>query len=364
MRILDKYTTKYFLAPFFYCLITFVFLYIIIDLFGHLDEILKQNISIFILYEYYLSMTPIIIMQTAPVASLISIIYVLGIMNKYGETTAMRAVGISISRILLPFIYIGLGISLFIFILSEKIIPQSMKHAQSIKENYIEKNEKNKPETKKTITSIAFYGRNNRLIFIDTLDLSSKTIRGITILQQDKKNNVSSKINIEKGRWINNRWVFSNLLIYKLDSKGMVLTNPVFFKEKSLDIEKPKDLMSKGTNYEYMSFKDLSNYVNNFPASSSKIITALRVELHKKISLPFTSLVVILLGAGFAIRIKRKTKATALMGVGLSILIGFLYYVVMATCLALGKSGFLPPFISAHLANIVFAGIGISLIKN
>jgi lipopolysaccharide export system permease protein len=364
MRILDKYIAKYFILPLLYCLLTFIILYVIIDLFGRLDEILKQNINLGILWDYYLSMIPLIIIQTTPVASLISTIYVLGALNKYGEITAMRSAGISIYRILMPFIYIGFAITILIFGVSEKILPQSMRKAESIKENSMENADRNKTFNKKAISNIALYGKNNRLIFIDNFDTFSKIATGITILEQDKKDNVSLKINAHEARWIDGKWLFSNILTYKLDDKGMVIGSPEFFQEKIIPMEKPKDLISKGTNYDYMSFYDLSNYIKNFSGASPKLITRLRVDLYQKISFPFTSLIVILIGSGFALRMRQRGKATALLGIGMSIAIGFIYYAFMASCIAFGKSGSLPPFISAHLANILFGFVGIILIRN
>ncbi len=364
MRILDKYIAKYFVMPLLYCLMVFIVLYVIIDLFGRLDEILRQNIHIPILLEYYMSMMPLIIIQTAPVASLISTIYVLGALNKYGEITAMRSAGISIHRILLPFIYIGLAMTVLIFAVSEKILPEAMKKAESLQENYMDKVNKNKLVNKKMISNIAIYGKNNRLIFIDNFDPSSKTAAGITILQQDKKDNVSLKINAHQAKWQDEKWFFSNILMYKLDDKGAVVGSPEFFQEKVINMEKPKDLISKGANYEYMNFHDLRNYIKNFSETSPKLITRLRVDLHQKISLPFASLVVILLGAGFALKIKQRGKASALLGIGMSIVLGFIYYAFMASCIALGKSGILPVVLSAHLANVLFGSIGIILIKN
>jgi len=342
----------------------FIVLYIIIDLFGRLDEILKQSINLRILGEYYFSMIPLIIIQTVPVASLISTIYVLGALNKYGEITAMRAAGISIRRILMPFIYIGFAITILVFGISEKILPQSMRTAESIKENSIDNIGKSKTVNKRMIPNIALYGKNNRLIFIDSFDPSSKTAMGITILEQDKKDNVSLKINAHEAKWVDGKWLFSSILMYKLDDKGTVIDSPEFFQEKIISMEKPKDLVSKGTNYEYMSFRDLLNYIKNFSETSPKLITRLRVDLHQKTSLPFISLVVILIGAGFALKISQRGKATALLGIGMSIVIGFIYYAFMASCIALGKSGALPAFLSAHLANIIFGLIGIILIRN
>ena len=344
----------------------FIILYIIIDLFGRLDEILKQNIHIPILLEYYLSMIPLIIIQTSPVASLISTIYVLGTLNKYGEITAMRSAGISIHRILMPFIYIGFAITILIFGVSEKVLPQSMRKAESIKENFIENtaNSKGRTQASSAISNIALYGRDNRLIFIDNFDVSSKIAQGITILEQDKKDNVSLKINAHEAKWTGGKWLFSNILTYQLDDKGKVIGSPKFFQKKIIAMENPKDLVAKGANYEYMGFYDLSNYIKNFSETSPKLIARLRVDLHQKISIPFMSLIVILIGAGFALRVKQRGRATALLGIGISIVIGFVYYAFMASFIAFGKSGSLPAFLSAHLANILFGLIGIILIRN
>jgi len=364
MRILDRYIIKNFLLPFFYCLSLFIFLYIIIDLFGHLDEILKHKVPVLILQEYYLSMIPFIILHTTPIASLISTIYVISAMNRHDEITAMRAAGINIFRILTPFICIGIAISISVFAISEKILPISMKNAHAIKENYIEKEKHDKTRNKKTINNIAMYDKGNRLIFIESYDMHTSTAKGITILKQDKTGSVGEKMNAREGRWTGVSWELSNLLVYKLDNIGRIEGNPLFFETKNIDMESPKELISKGTNYEFMSFKDLSNYINNFSGASPEIINKLRVDLHQKISLPFTSLVIILIGSAFAIKVRQRGKTAAIAGIGMGIVLGFIYYALMATFIALGKGGILAPFLSAHLANILFGFIGLVLIRN
>ncbi len=296
MRILDKYIIKNFLAPFFYCLALFIFLYIIIDLFGHLDEILKHSVPILILQEYYLSMIPFIVMHTTPIAALISTIYLISTMNKYDEITAMRASGINISRILTPLVSIGLGISILMFLVSERLLPVAMKNVRSIKENYIEKGKQGKTKIKKEINNIALYGKNDKLIFIQSYEIGANIARGVTILQQDRDRNVIAKMSAREGKWTGTGWVFSDILVYELDEKGMVKGNPLFFEHKDIEMEDPKELISKGTDYEFMGFKDLSEYIRNFSNSSPDIIQRLSVDLHQKISSPFTSLVVILIG--------------------------------------------------------------------
>lgn len=364
MRILDKYIIKNFVASFLYCLFLFIFLYMIIDLFGHLDEILKNRIPLLILEEYYLSMIPFIIMHSVPVASLISTIYVISTMNKNDEITAMRASGISVGRILTPLVCLGIGISIMVFAISEKILPMAMKNSQYIKEKYIEKNLRDKNAGRKTIYHIALYGKKDRLIFIKSYDGNNNSASDITILQQDKNGSVVSKTDAREGKWTGNGWDFFNILIYNLDNDGSVAGSPLFFERKEFDIESPQELIAKGTNYEFMSFRDLLNYINNFSNVSPHIIKKLRVDLNQKISMPFTSLVLIFIGAAFALKIRRRGKTAAMMGMGISIVIGFVYYALMATFIALGKGGLLPAFWSAHLANIIFGSVGIMLIRN
>ncbi len=364
MRILDKYIIKNFIGPFFYCLTLFIFLYIIIDLFGHLDEILKHGIPILILQEYYLSMIPFIVINTAPIASLISSIYVISTMSKYDEITAMRAAGINIFRVLQPFIYIGIAISIGVFLVSEKIMPISMKNVQYIKESYIEKKGESKDRGSRIINNIALYGKDNRLIFIESYFEDKNIAKGITLLKQDMDGHVTEKTNAQEGKWSDNGWEFSNILIYKLNEDGTMKGNPLFFESRAFNMEPPEELIKKGTNYEFMSFKDLSKYIENFSNASPLIINRLRVDLHQKIGFPFTSLVIILIGTAFAMKIKKRGKTVAIMGMGMGIVIGFLYYALMATCIALGKGGILPAYLSAHLANIVFGSVGIILIRN
>jgi len=302
-------------------------------------------------------------MHTSPVAGLISSIYIISAMNKHDEIIAMRAAGMHIFRVLMPFIYIGIVISIISFGISENFLPNAMKNVSSIKENYIEKERRLKRKIP-LIYNIALYGKNNRLIFIETYDKKKRLATGITLLHQDKNGNVIAKTNAQEGTWIGTGWEFVNILRYKLDRKGMVMGRPLFFEKKNINMEPPKELISKGTNYEFMSFKNLSSYIDNFKNTSPDIIRRLRVDLHQKVSFPFMNLVLILIGAASSLKIKHRGKKSALMGMGMSVVIGFLYYALMATSIALGKGGILPPIASAHLANIIFGAIGLALIKN
>ena len=101
-----------------------------------------------------------------------------------------------------------------------------------------------------------------------------------------------------------------------------------------------------------MSYQDLRKYIVNFGGAGERMIRGLLVELHYKIALPLISLIIILIGAPFAMI---TTRGGVLIGIGMSIGIGLLYYAFIAISLAFGKAGILPPFLAAWLGNLVFA---------
>ena len=100
MRILDRYIIKPIFFAILSCILLFCFLYIIVDIFGHLDEIIRQKISLSLLIDYYLAYIPFIFTQITPIACLLSTLYVLGNLCRHNEIIAMRSAGISTFKII------------------------------------------------------------------------------------------------------------------------------------------------------------------------------------------------------------------------------------------------------------------------
>ena len=155
MKIIDRYITKEFLLPFFFCLLVFTTLYIVIDLFSRLEDIMQRHVEVSILLQYYLAFLPIIFVRTAPVAVLLSTLYVLGDLTKYNEITAFKAGGLNIWRLTLPFFFLGLIISITTLIINDELVPQPNIISVTVKEEYFEK--ETGVQREKVLENIAIY---------------------------------------------------------------------------------------------------------------------------------------------------------------------------------------------------------------
>lgn len=359
MKIIDRYITREFIMPFFYCLFVFISLYIVIDLFSRLEDILKHHVEITILLQYYAAFLPIIFVRTAPIAVLLSTLYVLGNLSKYNEVLAFKASGLNIWRLALPFLFLGLIISIATLIINDKVIPQANLISTTVKEEHLDKEKKQ--DQQRIVENIAIYGAHNRLIHVRKFYAQEKRLEEITILEQDEHERVTAKIQAKVAKWSDNGWVFLDCIIYNFDQLGQEVDKPNYYKKMLFDIEeRPKDFLRRESSAEFMNYKELRLYIQRLSGSGAKIVRKFLVDLHYKISFPFVSLVIIFLGIPFALSTQGTGKIAS---IGMCLAISFFYYTIEALSLALGKRGTLPPFLSAWFANILFATVGIMLMR-
>ncbi|MFH1847700.1 MAG: LptF/LptG family permease, partial [Candidatus Omnitrophota bacterium] len=153
----------------------------------------------------------------------------------------------------------------------------------------------------------------------------------------------------------------TDITVYDLDSSGRIINEPRFLKNGILDIrETPEDFEKQRFKIEFMTYRDLSSYIDKLSGISGGVVQKLSVEAHNRLSFPFINLVIILIGAAFALKTKRGSR---LRGVAAGFTIGIIFYSVTAISIAFGKGGLLPPIISAWLPNVMFAGWGAYLIN-
>jgi lipopolysaccharide export system permease protein len=362
MRILDRYILKSIISIFLSCIFVFLFLYIVIDLLSNLDEVLRHQTTLALLVRYYLSYLPIMFVQVSPFACLLSTVYTFGKLNHENEIIAMRSSGLSIYEIARNALIFGFLISLAVFWINDKYVPASMTENQKIKIQIEEGTKKGKPKKNESITNLTLYGLKNRLFFINKFSPATKTMEGITILEQDENQNLTKKIIATKGVYQEGLWKFYQSITYEFDQNGQVIDEPDYLEEEIMTIpETPENLSSLRQKPEQMSIRQMQDYIWILSKSgATTVIRNLKVDLYQRFTSPFTSIIIILLGIPFSLMMRKR--ATGMSSIGVSIIVGFFYYVLDAICLAFGKSGLLAPFLAASLSHIIVLSTSLYLI--
>ncbi|MDD5108138.1 MAG: LptF/LptG family permease [Candidatus Omnitrophica bacterium] len=362
MRILDRYILKSIVSIFISCIFVFLFLYVVIDLLTNLDEIIKHQTTLLLLIRYYFSYLPIMFVQVSPFACLLSTVYTFGKLNHNNEIIAMRSSGLGIFDIARNALIFGLLISFAVFWVSDRFVPSSLAENQKIKAQIDEGSLKSKLQKSDEIVNLSMYGLRNRLFFISKFSPSKKTMEGITILEHDQNQNLTSKIIASKGAYRDGLWRFFQTITYSFDQNGQVIDEPLYMEEEIMAIpETPEDMASLRQKPEQMNIRQMQNYIWRLSKSGATgVIRNLKVDLYQRFTSPFTSIIIILLGIPFSLLMHKR--ATGMSAIGISISVGFLYYVLDAICLAIGKSGLLMPFLAASLSHIIVLSTSLYLI--
>jgi lipopolysaccharide export system permease protein len=365
MRILERYILGSVCTIFFSCLFTFFFLYIIIDLFSHLDMILKQAVTIDVLIRYYSSYLPIIFTQVAPISCLLASLYTYARMNKENEIIAMRSSGLSILRISRIVIVFGLLISLAVFWVNDKHVPRAMLISQQIQQQMESDASKNVNDKKKPEVLLDFtvYGLHNRLFYINKFYPAEKKIYGVTILEHNEKQDLTKKTVASKGEFKDGVWRFYQTVSDTYDKNGKVIDEHLYRDEEVMSItETPEDFLNQRQHPDYMNIAQLQEYILRLSKSgATTVIRSLTIDLYQRYTAPLTSLLIVILSIPFSLKLKKR--ATGFSSLGLALVVGFMYYILNAVSIALGKAGILFPLLSASLTHLIVLLYSIYLIK-
>src|SRR5438874_907128 len=132
MRLLDRYLLRELLVPLGYCLCGFLILLVFADLFSDLADFQKKKLLVSDIAEYYLVSTPELLVQVVPIALLLALLYALTNHSRHHEITAIRSAGISLWRLCLPYLAVGVIASVILLVVNEFVAPDGSAAAEEV----------------------------------------------------------------------------------------------------------------------------------------------------------------------------------------------------------------------------------------
>ena len=357
MRILRDYILKEFFHSFTLSIIVFTFVLLVGNIIMLADLIINKGVNVISVFKLFLYLVPWLLSFTLPVAALTAVILTFGRFSSDGELTAMKASGISLYRMSLPVIMLGIILSFAAFFLNDQVSSNaSFASRQVIKEIGI------KSPTAYLEEGTFIRGFENYVIFIH--EIKGNRLKNIRIYQPQEGKPTRTIIAEEGEIKTMPEKNIVELRLFNGTSEEPSPTDPESFYKlnfktyfMSLDLTKifKKEKIQKKTRE--MSVNELNAEIER--AASQKIeTTPLLVEIYKKINMSAASFILILLGIPLGIRAHRSEKS---IGFGISLILFAVYYGAFLGGIALSLQGAVPPFLGVSLPNIIFFVLGVIL---
>ena len=356
MNLLNRYIIKKILSKYLFLLVGFLILFLIVDIIENIDKFSDSEITTPKILNYYMYSIPWFISIALPMTTLLSCIFTIGQLQKHHELTALKASGISLKKLSIIFILLGVIISSGSFLFDNTIVSTSIKKRTEITEKYL--TNKSKSQQIKKFHLVNNSSGLENILYINNYDFIKRYAQNVIITELDKNKNLLASYTIDTLAWNDTQlsWNCKNV------KKRMANNNfqSEFIKNQEIEFFihgqnndnnfKEEDLIKFLPDSDELNYWELKNLSERRPQD-----LRLKVDYNFKIAFSCTSLIMILFGIGLSITKPRTNSAT---GVGVGIMVIFLYYIGMKFGQSLGYSKILSPFLSVWLINIIFLGLG------
>jgi len=354
MNIINRYVLQQFVRYMVICLGVSIFIYIVINLFDNLGKFLAKNATAMDILIYYLYLAPSYTILLIPVASMIAVFLVFGIMTKHRELLVLKTSGMSMNNFFNLFLMTGAVIAVGTFIFQETLGVWSQTKLIEHEQTQINR----RPiRTSSWRRDFFYYGENNWIYYVRKFDGTSNTLENITLWQTTEDNKIKQRIDAPFGRY-EGIWILEAATVRQFDTLGQeTLTKHSLLQMPQL-LEKPSDFLKKIKPVEEMNFTEIAAFVKKRQRAGQDI-TKEEVELNYRFSYPIITIILLLITLPLSTVLRRGGIA---VGLGISIGLSFVYWGFIQSSRAYGVAGILNPILAAWLPNIVFGILGVILI--
>jgi lipopolysaccharide export system permease protein len=357
VKLLDRYVIINFLQAYVYCIAGFISIWLIFDVSDNISTFIDEHVPVLRVAQYYLTQVPQILVILLPVSLLLALLFCLGRMSRSNEIVSMLTAGVSVPRVLLPLIIIGLLTVAGSTALNYALAP----HADLARKTFLASEQKVRRES--TVEGQIFRNRTDeRTWFIQSFRRGRNTFDNVQVLQQDGQDKIVTNYMAQRAlyRPQTKTWDLESAKVVSYDASGNITKEEIL---PSLTIkdwsETPFRLSSANVRAEYLSVPELREYLyfnSDFPPT---LLAPFKTHFHYRLALPWTCLVVVFIAAPLGIGFSRRG---VLSSVAASIVLVFSMNFLTHLFLALGEGYRISPWAAAWTPNLMFAVIGVYLL--
>ncbi len=355
LKILDIYIIRKFLGTFIYSITLILIIAIIFDISEKIDDFIEHEAPMkAIVVDYYLNFIPYFGVLFSSLFTFISVIFFTSRMAYRTEIIAILSSGISYRRLLWPYFLSALLIASTSYYFYDFIIPQANKKRLAFEEKYIR-------GTPHNYTNRNIHKQIEPGVFVYMQSFSNYLNTGFKFsIEKFDGKELKYKLLSDNIQWdsTKSKWVISNYMIREIDGINERISRGTKL-DTSLTIT-PEDFRRRENAIEAMDYYELRDFIAEQKLQGSEDVIISEVERHKRISVPFSTLILTLIGVSLS---SRKVRGGIGMHIGLGLGLSFSYILFLQFSSQFAIGGLVNVITAVWIPNIFFALIALYLYK-
>lgn len=351
--IFSRYLFTEGLAPLLFSLLGLTVFFVSGMLYEMTDMLVTGRISIFVVAQILFCRLPWVWVMVLPISALFATVFSLGRLMKDNEIDCMRMSGLSLYRIYVPFILLGLLVSFTAYWMEEQVVPWANSRTTELFSQVVKMGRDVQMKE-----NVFFRESDGRLFYVRQADRANQIVYDIMIYETLSDDRSRTRIiTAPKGIYTDNEWELETGVVHERDENGFVISQ-TRFDAYLISVENgSRHFFSEGKSPEEMTRAELAQEIQLFTKMGLKT-SDLEVSYYLKLAKAFASLILVLVGVPLSLR-NRRGK---IVGILITLVVAFGYYIVVSLGQSLGTSGFLPPMLAAWMPNLLFGAVGLFLL--
>jgi len=360
LPILDSYLLREMTVPFFFAFGAFLLFWALNIFFLAADYIINQHAPFFLVLRFVIFRIPQAIPMAFPFGCLFAALLAMGRVMGDNEVTAMRTAGISVLRIVVSPLLFGVVMFAIAYVMNEWVAPASVDlstrtfyqiiyhtDALPVEPQFFRKD----PDTGNTF-------------YVGQVAPDNRTMMDVQIFKPAKYGPWNETLQAKSASVQGSSLLLHDVIDTRYNNDGF-LTNQQRVKSVTIGLplgETASQFVSQVNNDPWtMSSKSLRVQVNALQAQGigGTAMGNLQINLADKLAWPFACIIGVLVAVPLALRFGKRGK---MLGIALSIVAFFAYYLMVSAASAFGRNGAMNPYVAAWLPNVVIGVAGAVLL--
>jgi len=338
-------------------------------MFDLIRKIVELGLPIPLAIQILLLKLPSFVVISFPMAMLLSTLLAYGSLNDNSEIKALKSIGISIYRLILPGLILSIFMSYMTFIFNNNIVPSTNKNAEIILANSLGRSFANEQgediifsKKGEILDPYSSYKKRGVTHLFYAWKFIDGQMLDVTVIDFSKLG-FTQMLKAKKGIWNSdkNNWEFFEGDILTLSPDGSN-TRTKFLSflyplgtELTNIAQLPKDAND-------MNLGEANTAMELYQSSGNiKEARRMKVRIQEKFTLPIACSVFALIGCSFGVMQKKGGGRS--QSFGLSIILILIYYILSFSFSSLGVKGIINPFFAAWSPVLISILISLFLLR-
>jgi len=353
LKKLDWYIIKKVLGAYVLSLLMIISIAIVIDITEKMDDFYNENLSFdYVVTEYYIHFIPYYINLFSPLFTFLSVLFITSKLAFNSEIIAMQASGISLKRIIVPYMVSAAVIAIFTFVIGGWVIPPGNDHRLNFESKHIDH-----IPLKTSLRDVQLMTAPGEIIYMERFDLTDSIGYRFSLDRFDSAKVLKRRLTAltikydSTDTWTVKSYLQRNFVGMKeVSSRGEELTLTINMN--------PSEFMVAKNHQERLTTSELKRFIETQEERGRSGLNSYKLEYQKRFAGPFGSFILAFIGV--CVASKKVRGGTGLhMFIGLALSVVYILCTLMSSILT-AQAG-INPVLAIWLPAFVFACIGFVL---